>query len=126
MEFIEKKPEVDLAALNEYFSFQNVLSQRTLFKDIKILSPGTIQEWDIASGVMVEEQYWDFRFIDNEGLTIQDAEDKIYSLLQDAVREQTVSDVPISSYLSGGMDSGTIADFVGKTVWKDKNIYFRI
>lgn len=44
----EIEVEIDYLALNEYFTFQNVLTDRTLFKDIKILPSGTYIEIDLS------------------------------------------------------------------------------
>ena len=54
-------------------------------------------------------RYWDFHFEEPEG-KIDEAEalDELDRLFQQAVNRQLVSDVEVGSYLSGGMDSGSI------------------
>lgn len=110
----EVKVDIDYLALNEYFTFQNLLSDRTLFKDIKILSSGSYIEIDLSNPSSIShspspKRYWDYLFSsDNFTLSEKETEEKIYELFQAAVKRQLVSDVPVGSYLSGGMDTGSI------------------
>jgi asparagine synthase (glutamine-hydrolysing) len=98
------------AALNEYFTFQNVLTDLTLFEGIKILPAGHCLTLDIKrAGEPVLRQYWDFNFAaEPVSLSMEEAVEELYRLFEQAVTRQLMSDVPIASYLSGGMDSGSI------------------
>jgi asparagine synthase (glutamine-hydrolysing) len=103
---------VDLEALNEYFTFQNIFTDRTLFKDIRLLPPGSYIEVDLNSEQKTALQinkYWGYKF-STEGFHLSQAEaaEEIRRLFSQAVARQLVSDVPIGSYLSGGMDTGSI------------------
>ncbi len=118
LEYLPETPDVDLAALNEYFSFQNIFSDRTLFSGIKLLPPGHCLELDLshvalnpdaAIGEKISRtKYWDFDFGQEMNVPANELEDQLYDLLTQAVKRQCVSDVPVGSYLSGGMDSGTV------------------
>lgn len=112
------KAEVDLKALNEYFTFQNIFTDRTLFKDIKLLPAGSYIEVDINSEQKKSLQinkYWDYKF-STEGFHLSQAKaaDEIRRLFTQAVTRQIVSDVPVGSYLSGGMDTGSITAIARK------------
>lgn len=111
--------EVDLPALNEYFTFQNVFSDRTLFKDIKVLPPGNFIEIDLnlnAQEPIRADQYWDYRFSTGQSYHLSEEEtvEEIRRLFTQSVKRQLVSDVPLGSYLSGGMDTGSITALVRK------------
>jgi len=106
--YLEGRPGVDLLALNEYFSFQNTFSDRTLFEGIRLLPPGHYMTVDAASGTTGRTRYWDFQFRDDLDEPEEEIQRRLASLIKEAVVRQCVSDVPIGSYLSGGMDSGTI------------------
>lgn len=117
LEYLPETPDVDLAALNEYFSFQNIFSDRTLFSGIKLLPPGHCLELDLSQVVLNPDligrkisktQYWDFDFGQEMNVPSNELEDQLYDQLTQAVERQCVSDVPVGSYLSGGMDSGTV------------------
>lgn len=109
LEYKDYKSEVDKEALLEYFTFQNIFTNKTLHKDIQILEAGHYFEIDLLSKQIKKTQYWDFDFSEPE--TIKDEREYIEELdrlFTQAVERQLVSDVPIGSYLSGGMDSGSI------------------
>ncbi|MGE4396414.1 MAG: asparagine synthase (glutamine-hydrolyzing) [Sulfurimonas sp.] len=109
LEYKEYKSEVDKEALLEYFTFQNIFTNKTLHKDIQILEAGHYFEIDLLSKQIEKTQYWDFDFSEPE--TVKDEREYIEELdrlFTQAVERQLVSDVPIGSYLSGGMDSGSI------------------
>src|SRR4051794_15588845 len=99
--------EIDLEGLAEYFAFQNFFTERTLFSSVSLLPPGTIMEID-AGGHAQTRRYWDFCFSDTETASAQELGDTLDRAFFTAVERQLVSDVPIGSYLSGGMDTGAI------------------
>lgn len=106
----EARPALDKEGLFEYLAFQNFFTEKTLFKDVTILPPGS---WMLANadGHVKHEYFWDFHFSEPEhegSLKEQDYREELNRLLQQAVKRQLVADVPLGSYLSGGMDSGTI------------------
>ena len=102
------KVELNLEALNEYFSFQNIFRFHTLFKDIQMLAPARILRWD-SNHKLHEELYWNYNFTDTDDkITEQDAKEETLRLFEEAVKRQMVADVRVGSYLSGGMDSGSI------------------
>ena len=108
IKYLPDRPDIDMLALNEYFSFQNIFSDRTLFAGIRLLPPGTVLTVDARNEEVSSWQYWDFDFSKEARATEQDMVEELYGLIERAVTRQCVSDVPIGSYLSGGMDSGTI------------------
>ncbi|MFT5499130.1 MAG: asparagine synthase (glutamine-hydrolyzing), partial [Kiritimatiellia bacterium] len=112
--YLEEFPGVDLAALNEYFSFQNVFSDRTLFEGVRLLPPGSILSIDVKSGDLNEHRYWDFDFSEESEASEDDLREELHALILQSVERQCISDVPIGSYLSGGMDSGTITALTAK------------
>lgn len=97
-------------ALNEYFTFQNVLTDATLFDGVRLLPPGCTLTLEVRDGAEPKlERYWDYPFpAEAAELASEEAADQLYELFIDAVTRQLVSDVPVGSYLSGGMDSGSI------------------
>lgn len=104
--------DINKSGLIEYFAFQNFFSENTLFKDVSLLPAGHYQ-WIHANqgqnGVSDPVQYWDYHFSQPEQ-TLSHGEylDELDRLFCQAVSRQLVSDVDIGSYLSGGMDSGSI------------------
>ncbi len=101
---------VDIEALDEYFTFQNILSDRTLFANVRVLPAGcTMTVGPDPAHPPAVKRYWDYRF-DSRGFDLTESEttQHVQSLFEKAVTRQLVSDVPVGSYLSGGIDSGSI------------------
>jgi len=101
--------KVCVPALNEYFSFQNIFSDLTLFDGIRMLPPAhylSVTLGNVNSFRM--KQYWDYWFYDDERIGREESLEEVSSLFEKAVTRQLVSDVEIGSYLSGGIDSGSI------------------
>ncbi|QIL02425.1 asparagine synthase (glutamine-hydrolyzing) [Sphingomonas sinipercae] len=105
------KPGVDKEALLEYFTFQNIFTDRTLLEGVKLLPAGhfAILDLAIADPKLEPQQYWDFDFREPERpLPDQEYREELRRLFQQAVNRQLITDVELGSYLSGGMDSGSI------------------
>ena len=99
--------EIDELALAELFTFRSVPSPRTLFKGIKKLPPAHMMTISRAS-VRVE-RYWNWVPQHRTG-NLREAElvEEYQHLLEDAVRLQLRSDVPLGLFLSSGVDSATL------------------
>jgi len=103
--------KVDKKALLEYFTFQNIFTDRTLLEDIKLLPSGCFAELDLklSSPTLKVTQYWDYDFREPaEKADKQEYVEELQRLFKQAVNRQLVTDVELGSYLSGGMDSGSI------------------
>jgi asparagine synthase (glutamine-hydrolysing) len=113
----EYKIEVDKGALNEYFTFQNLFTYRTLFKGVFMLPAANTVKISTESTGIVHNAWWDYDFSKpDEKMSFEDAKEETKRLMQNAVSRQMISDVPVGSYLSGGMDSGSIAALASKHV----------
>lgn len=112
--------DIDLEGLLEYFTFQNFFTDRTLLRDIRCLPAGHLMQastLDRNSGAGTPKitRYWDYSF--EEPTNPKSDEfylEELDELFQQAVSRQLVSDVDVGSYLSGGMDSGSIAAIAAK------------
>ncbi|MEQ8320930.1 MAG: asparagine synthase (glutamine-hydrolyzing) [Rhodospirillales bacterium] len=101
------KVQVNESALNEYFTFQNLFRDHTLFKGVDIIPAGVIGE--IGQGTIDYRRYWDFDFLaQDETLDFETSAEQTKELLKQAVHRQMQADVPVGAYLSSGMDSGSI------------------
>lgn len=110
--------DVCYPALNEYFTFQNVLTDATLFDGVRLLPPGCTLTLEAREGAEPTiDRYWDYPFAQEpENLSAEEATDRLYEIFMGAVTRQLVSDVPVGSYLSGGMDSGSITAIAARGV----------
>ncbi len=110
MKFPGFKAKLDRRNLVEYMTFQNFISDQTLFEGVRILPAGSMLVIEQGMRDVPEpKKYWDFRFVEDNALTDRaEVEQEVDRLFQQAVSRQLISDVPVGSYLSGGMDSGSI------------------
>ncbi len=104
------KFEVNEFGLKEYFTFQNFLSSQTLNKGVEMFPAGHWATLDLRSNKpLCLTQYWDFNFREpDDPVSEQECAEELDYLFEQAVKRQLMSDVPLGSYLSGGMDSGSI------------------
>jgi asparagine synthase (glutamine-hydrolysing) len=102
-------PQADAHGLEEYLTFQFCLADRTLFKGVRKLEPGHYLSFrpgrDSEPTVV---RYWDFNYEVDTHHTEDFFVEHLLELLQDSVRLQLRSDVPVGGHLSGGMDSSTV------------------
>lgn len=103
------KARLDKAGLFEYLTFQNFFTLRTMFEGVSILPTGTWMRVGL-DGRVVSERYWDFHFAEPEAGAGDEMayREELDRLLRQAVKRQLVADVELGTYLSGGMDSGTV------------------
>ena len=109
-------PEIDrklhLDALDTYLSLNYPAGSKTLIEGIEKLRPGHWLEW--RDGVVTSGAYWTLR-LEQRATKIHSACEELDSLLQRAVREHLLSDVPLGVWLSGGIDSTTILHYAAQT-----------
>ncbi len=104
-------PVLDAHGVAEYFTFQNILTDRTFLKDVRVFPPASWGLMSIGreSQEMQRCQYWDFDFQEPEHPVDESAyAEELRHLLAQAVDRQLVADVEVGAYLSGGLDSGSI------------------
>ncbi len=106
-------PEVErcLSAegLDCYLSLNYVPAPWTLVEGIEKLLPGQWMEW--RRGAVRAERYWLLPRGEPANWTPQTAEAELDRLLKQSVREHLVSDVPLSVWLSGGLDSSSLVHY---------------
>ena len=94
------------AGILEYFSFQNVWREQTMFKGVCQLSAATILTWQ--DGHLARRQYWDINFPRSRRGSLDVLTEEHRDILSRSIRRQIAADVPVMSYLSGGIDSTSI------------------
>lgn len=120
--------EVEESALEEFFTLGYVSGQRTLFKDIKKVHPGKIVDLHVSSSSVGYGHMNTFN-ISPPNMTRMEGdvdelgyENLVKHGLEEAVRKRMQSDVPVSSTLSGGLDS-SIVTYLATKHSNDINTY---
>jgi asparagine synthase (glutamine-hydrolysing) len=107
--------KLNVQALNEYFSFQNIFSDLTLFEGIRMLPAASIMTVKSGNSASFNiRQYWDYNFTNNTDISENESIEELTRLFEQSVNRQLISDVEIGSYLSGGMDSGSVTCVAAK------------
>lgn len=111
------KSKVDVEALVEYLTFQNFFTDKTLFDRVRLLPAGCWIEYSDRKRDYNPQRYWDYSFTEpTEAKPDEDYLEELDALFQQAVSRQLMSDVPLGSYLSGGIDSGAITALAAREV----------
>ena len=112
------EPVVDKDGLTELFALgPAVIPGTTVYKDINEVKPGEyliVDEFGLK-----KDMYWELKaeeFNENE----EEAIEHVRELLTDAIKRQLVGDVPLCTFLSGGLDSSVISAIAAEE-YKKKN-----
>lgn len=101
------KPIVNEEGLNEIFMLGPAKTiGKAIFKDISELPPAHYLTY--KNGEIRIHQYWKLEAKENHE-TVSEAIEHTYSLVKDSIERQLVSDVPLATFLSGGLDSSIIS-----------------
>jgi asparagine synthase (glutamine-hydrolysing) len=100
-------PVASPEGLADYTTFQLCLGERTLFRGVLKLAPGS---WLTVgpAGAAAPRRYWALDFTVVEGVGAPEVADELEALLRDTTRLQLRADVPVGCQLSGGIDSSTV------------------
>jgi asparagine synthase (glutamine-hydrolysing) len=104
---------INRRALDQIFTFWTTLPGQTFFEGVNELPPAHYMK--IKNGILSVQRYWDIKFEDTApelNFKLTDIVEEVKSLLTDAVRIRLRSDVPVGSYLSGGLDSSGVTALI--------------
>lgn len=104
---------VDQNAFLEYLTFQNNFQERTLFNKVELFPAGSIARIDSSALTVSMRKFWQASFLPSKA-SAQDIKTSLHIALRSAVSNQTQADVPVNSFLSGGIDSCAIAAIASK------------
>jgi asparagine synthase (glutamine-hydrolysing) len=108
----EVSREVDLEALDQFLTYEYVLTPRTMFSDVRTVPPAHYLIYE--RGAVKVERYWDVASVTARDWTEDDAAAALRETLARAVSGQMMSDVPLGAFLSGGIDSSAIVGLMSE------------
>ena len=115
------KSVVNDSAVYNYLSFQYNPLNETFFKSVYKLPPGHFIKINVENGNTEIKKYWSYEIKPNENLNKEDTTKKIHQTIKDSVKHHMIADVPVGSFLSGGIDSSIIATMM-QEIRGDKKI----
>ncbi|MFQ5481320.1 MAG: asparagine synthase (glutamine-hydrolyzing) [Nitrospinaceae bacterium] len=101
------------AAVDAFLALGYLPPDRTIYENVRTLRPGCWLEW--SRGAVRTEPYWRPR-LETQKISLEGAADRVRELMRAAVRRQLVADVPVGSFLSGGLDSSSIVGLMAQDV----------
>ena len=102
--------ELDANALFKYLCYEYVPSPQTIFRAIQKLEPGCFLVWE--RGTTCTKSYYQL------APRLPNGEKTLEEHVEEAVKNRMIADVPLGVFLSGGIDSSTIAYFAQKHSWR--------
>ena len=105
--FGENRLRPDGTALYDFLTYLYVPSPKTLYQDVYKLEPAHYVELDLATSLFKPRRYWQPRATPVP-ISEPEAARSLVALVDESVKDQLVSDVPVGVFLSGGMDSSAV------------------
>lgn len=117
----EIKKEIDIISLFTYLQLNYIPEPHSIFKNVKKLTPGCYLKIDNLNNFKLPEEvkFYEIPNIqdnltDVSSKTYKKAQDKLKDLIYDSVENRLVADVPVGTFLSGGIDSSIITCVASK------------
>lgn len=101
------------SSLNEYLRYGVVAAPRTIFEDYNKVEAGTILEFRFKNNIVntIKNKYWNIEdYVDNKPFNLEE----FLNILEDSISTRAKADVPVASFLSGGIDSTTVVRYLSK------------
>ena len=105
---VNENSVISKEAVSVYLDYGYVPSPLSIFENTFKLQPGKYMVIDLNSGIMTLNEYWDLKKVKTSDISYEDAKSQLKELLKDAVKIRMQSDVPIGTFLSGGIDSSLV------------------
>ena len=109
-----KNKKINEDAISMFLDCAFIPSPYTIVEDVFKLPPGNYMEINLNSNEINLKEYWNLKHVKTRKISYEDAKKELHDLLIDAVKIRLQSDVPIGSFLSGGIDSSIISSIAAK------------
>lgn len=102
----------NFAAIHHYLSFKNIPAPMSAFAGMEQLRAGEVLLY--CAGRIDRKRWWRLQYNENNHINQDEAVNTVRNILEDSVRLQMRSDVPVGAYLSGGVDSSSVVALMSK------------
>lgn len=111
---INKQSKVSDEAVSIYLDCGYVPSPYSILENVYKLPPGNFMEIDLTNNSKTITEYWNLKPAVINDISYEDAKKELHTLLTDAVKIRMQADVPLGSFLSGGIDSALVSAIASK------------
>ncbi len=118
---LQLKQTIDFHALGYYFSEMSTPVENSIYEEIKKLPPANFIEFN--SEMFQKYEYWQLNYKNKTDLTLQESINQAEILIEKAVQNTLLSDVPVGCFLSGGLDSSLISFYAAKNYGSQINTF---
>jgi len=103
---------MDLPSASAFFTFKYVPGPRTIYEGLSELPPAHLGVW--KDGKFTTRRYWQLKFSPDHSKSDDYYRQGLLQHLEEAVRLHLVSEVPLGSFLSGGIDSSAVVALMSR------------
>lgn len=111
---LSKDKELCGEAISIFLDCSYIPSPYSIFKDVFKLPPGNYIEIDLKNKSFAITEYWNIKKANIRHISYEDAKAELHELLKDSVKIRLQSDVPIGTFLSGGIDSALVSSIASE------------
>ncbi len=109
------KRRINTQALQDYYLFRAARAPHTIFEDIQELDAGQYLQFDVGKFMLQRPKRWLPAFAPSRHITKEsEALELLAAAMKTAVKRHLISDVPVGTFLSGGVDSSLITGMAAK------------
>jgi len=110
LEILHKTPNINREAFEDYLTYLAPTENKTFYEDVFKLQAGECAIFDIKTKSFLVSTFYDLKSFTNPiSISKNEALERIESLIFESIKLRLVSDVPVASFLSGGVDSTLIS-----------------
>ncbi|MGC3999854.1 MAG: asparagine synthase (glutamine-hydrolyzing) [Anaeromyxobacter sp.] len=104
---------LDPEAVNQFLHFHTPLFERTFFRTIRQVQPGEFLQWRVGASPR-RARFWELRGPEDVAGRPQEVVSALGERLSGVVAQQLMSDVPVGTFFSGGIDSSAVASYAAR------------
>ncbi len=117
----ELDKKIDPKAIEQYFALGYVAEPQTIYQQVAKLEPGHTLSIKVGDDKPVIEQYWDVSYAEERILSESEYEAEMVEQFKTAVDSHMMAEVPLGSFLSGGVDSSAVVAMMSQLSDKPVN-----
>ncbi len=112
--------ELDYTTLYQYLQFNYVPKENSILKNVHKVEPGTYMIVDTEAKTVIKKTFYKIPYppvsqtLNTSTRSYSEQKKKLKELLEESVRKRLLADVPLGSFLSGGIDSSVIVALASK------------
>ncbi len=109
VKLLDIKPKISHNGLNLYFRLTYIPAPYTIYDNIFKLEANHYIEFDLATQSYAIHKISELAQEDNSGISFEDAKKQVNKLVRESVESRSIADVPLGTFLSGGVDSSIVS-----------------